>query len=205
MNTTTTTSTTGSHPRPDPSGGGSVAARLPSFRTPVRGHAFAPRRADTPDPIPGEPAELVPEPTNPADPHAVAVWAGEGEARRRIGYLDRAVAARVAPRMRGGLVLAARVDGWTREPEGRWQRPVVLLQAISLEPVSEPAARADRGRDASPGVWGRPPGVARRTLGPAGPREPVRRPARPGPPPPPGPARPGRRTPAPGSARSRAR
>lgn len=154
-------------------------ADLPSFRTPVRGHAFAPRRADTPDPVPGEPAELVPEPTNPADPYAVAVWAGADGQRRRIGYLDRGVAARVAPRIREGLVLSARVEGWTREPEGRWQRPVVLLRAESLPtPAPSPPARASADqpsetvRGARPeavaaGVWGRPPGVARRTLGPA--------------------------------------
>lgn len=159
-------------------------ADLPSFRTPVRGHAFAPRRADTPDPEPGEPAELVPEPANPADPYAVAVWAGEGGQRRRIGYLDRGVAARVAPRIRAGLVLSARVEGWTREPEGRWQRPVVLLRAEAMPAAAPPAPtprgsatssdgpggaspRRPRPEGTAPGVWGRPPGVARRTLGPA--------------------------------------
>lgn len=152
-------------------------AALPSFRTPVRGHAFAPRRADTPDPEPGEPAELVPEPANPADPYAVAVWAGEGGQRRRIGYLDRGVAARVAPRIREGLVLSARVEGWTREPEGRWQRPVVLLRAEAMPAPATSAPpstgqagaspRRSRPEGTTPGVWGRPPGVARRTLGPA--------------------------------------
>jgi hypothetical protein len=137
------------------------AARLPSFRTPVRGHAFAPRREDTPAPVPGESAELVPEPANPADPQAIAVWAGHGDQRRRIGYLDRHVAARVAPRLRQGLVLSARVDGWTHEPEGRWQRPIVLLIAEQLPAeCTRPSAPTRRG------VWGRPPGVARRTLGP---------------------------------------
>lgn len=142
--------------------------RLPSFRTPVRGHAFAPRRPETPEPTPGEPAELMLEPANPADPQAVAVWAGEGAERRRIGYLDRGVAARVAPRLRDGLVLSARVDGWTGEPEGRWQRPVVFLRVETLPPQltgsADPAAGAHGRRR---GVWGRPPGVARRTLGPA--------------------------------------
>ena len=137
------------------------AARLPSFRTPVRGHAFAPRRQDTPAPVPGEAAELVPEPGNPADPEAVAVWAGQGGQRRRIGYLDRHVAARVAPRLRQGLVLSARVDGWTPEPEGRWQRPLVLLITERLPEECTRTTTPVRSR-----VWGRPPGVARRTLGP---------------------------------------
>lgn len=154
--------------RPPTAGAGSTAPaatapRLPSFRTPVRGHAFAPRREDTPAPAPGEAAELVPEPANPADPQAIAVWAGQGGDRRRIGYLARDVAARVAPRLRQGLVLSARVEGWTREPEGRWERPLVLLRAEQLPP--EPPAPT--GRHAR-GVWGRPPGVVRRTLGPGG-------------------------------------
>lgn len=140
-----------------------TAPRLPSFRTPVRGHAFAPRREDTPAPVPGETAELVPEPANPADPQAIAVWAGQGGDRRRIGYLARDVAARVAPRLRQGLVLSARVDGWAGEPEGRWERPLVLLRAEQLPPE----APAPTGRHAR-GVWGRPPGVVRRTLGPGG-------------------------------------
>jgi hypothetical protein len=167
-------------------------AGLPPFRTPVRGHAFAPRPPELPAPVPGQAAELVPEPANPADPHAVAVWVGEEGRRWRIGYLDRGVAARVAPRLRDGLVLRVRMDGWTREPEGRWQRPVVLLQG---EPPPGPAGRGEgrrarmsvagpsgggSARSREPraterpaggpvtgrGVWGRPPGVARRTLGP---------------------------------------
>lgn len=143
-------------------------AALPPFRTPVRGHAFAPRPPEVPDPVPGEAAALLPEPTNPADPHAVAVWVGEEGRRWRIGYLDRGVAARVAPRLRDGMVLRARIDGWTREPQGRWQRPVVLLRGEL--PVRAPQQRRSvRPEEARPagGVWGRPPGVARRTLGPA--------------------------------------
>lgn len=150
-------------------------AALPPFRTPVRGHAFAPRPPELPTPVPGQAAELVPEPTNPADSHAVAVWVGEEGRRWRIGYLDRGVAARVAPRLQDGVVLRVRMDGWTREPEGRWQRPVVLLQC---EPSARPAEQREPDRrpsGATPpsvgtrsgGVWGRPPGVARRTLGPA--------------------------------------
>jgi hypothetical protein len=150
---------------------------LPPFRTPVRGHAYAARAPQHGPPHPGQPAWLVPEPGNPADPHAVAVWVGEEPAAWRIGYLDRAVAARVAPRLRRGLRVSARVDGWSLEPEGRWQRPVVLLRPEAQQdtlagPLREALAlaRATAGPTAStpPGgggrVWGRPPGVARRTL-----------------------------------------
>lgn len=114
------------------------------FRTPVRGYAFAPRPPGADDPAPGEAAELRREPDNPADPYAVAVWAGSRARRWRIGYLERAVAARVAPRLDDELTVAvrARVDGWWDEPEGRWRRPVVLVE---LDPAPSPS-----------GVWGRP-------------------------------------------------
>jgi hypothetical protein len=185
MTTTPTHTSQGSPP----------TAALPPFRTPVRGHAFAPRPPELGAPVPGQVAELVPEPANPADPHAVAVWVGEEGRRWRIGYLDRGVAARVAPRLRDGLVLRVRMDGWTREPEGRWERPVVLLQGEAPqrpEQRAQPARRAPgeqprrdgpgggeevkapaRSGSARPtsartgGVWGRPPGVARRTIGTA--------------------------------------
>lgn len=121
----------------------------------MRGHAFAA--------VPTEqlerPADLVAtlarEPGNPADPLAVAVWIeGEHGTAWRIGYLDRGVAARVGPRLDDGLAIEARLDGWTSEPEGRWQRPVVLVL-----PVADPADRST-----TPGLWGRPPGVTRRLV-----------------------------------------
>lgn len=145
--------------------GGAPRVGLPTFRTPVRGHAFAPRRPESPDPSPGETAELVREPANPADPHAVAVWVGEGPERWRIGYLDRGVAARVAPRLRNGVVLSARIDGWTPEPQGRWRRPVVLLRAEPSDPAGARPGSPRAGPGAPPpGVWGRPPGVRRRPV-----------------------------------------
>lgn len=102
-----------------------------SFRTPVRGHAFASRPAAAPDPYPGQPALLVREPGNPADPLAVAVWVEDGTVPWRIGYLDRGVSARVAPRLDRGARFDARFDGWSVEPDGRWRRPVLLLRAAS--------------------------------------------------------------------------
>jgi hypothetical protein len=151
------------------------SARLRAFRTPVRGHAFS-AVPPTEAPAPGQPAELTREPGNPADPWAVAIWTGStGGGRWRVGYLDRGVAARVAPRLDAGARIAARVDGWVEEPEGRWRRPLLLLLP---EPPAD-RARDDGGHDgrgsaarrvtrtaepARPSTWGRPPGVRRRQL-----------------------------------------
>ena len=118
----------------------------------MRGHAFAAPPPGAPTPRPGARARLAREPGNPADPLAVAVWL-EGNANPpwRIGYLDRGVAARVAPRIDEGLALDARIDGWVTEPDGRWRRPIVLL--------------LPRSDDDDPRLlWGRPPGVIRRRV-----------------------------------------
>jgi hypothetical protein len=108
----------------------STPAMIPirAFRTPVRGYAFAAPPPGGERPAPGLPAELAREPDNPADPLAVAVWASPTDgARWRIGYLDRGVAARVAPRLDAGSRVRAQLDGWSAEPEGRWRRPLLLL------------------------------------------------------------------------------
>lgn len=142
-------------------------ARLRPFRTPVRGHAFsavppgafsaAPPGEQAPEP--GLTAQLAREPDNPADPWAVAVWAGhDGERLWRVGYLDRGVAARVAPRLDAGATIGARLDGWVEEPDGRWRRPVLLV----LPEHRLPEDRATPGGDAV--LWGRPPGVRRRRI-----------------------------------------
>lgn len=128
--------------------------RLRAFRTPVRGHAFAPRPPGTTGPVPGQLARLIREPGNPADPYAIGVWVADGHGRWRIGYLDRGVAVRLAPRLDGGADLVVQVEGWTTEPEGRWQRPVVVVQP--------PDGSNDAPRPT--GLWGRPPGVARRVV-----------------------------------------
>jgi len=126
---------------------------LRPFRTPVRGHAFAAAPPGAPTPGPGARARLAREPGNPADPLAVAVWL-EGSSNHpwRIGYLDRGVAARVAPRIDDGLALDARIDGWVTEARGRWRRPIVLL-----------LPRSDDHDDPRL-LWGRPPGVIRRRV-----------------------------------------
>jgi hypothetical protein len=165
---------------------GSARLRLRAFRTPVRGHAFAAGPPGSGVPHPGARARLEREPANPADPLAVAVWLENPTGPAwRIGYLARGVAARIAPRLDAGLALDARVDGWIAEPDGRWDRPVVLLlpepaadpgpdaaQLIPTSPTSptgpaapSPVSTGTAGAVRSSGVWGRPPGVSRRTLG----------------------------------------
>ncbi len=130
------------------------------FHTPLRGHAFA---GPVPAEImtPGRQVALVREPDNPADAHAVAVWVIDDEQRSwRVGYLDRTVAARIAPRIDAGTEVRAALEGWVEEPAGRWRRPLVRLEV---------AAEPRRGTDAESvqaTVWGRPPGVRRRRVDP---------------------------------------
>lgn len=132
------------------------------FRTPVRGHAFA---GPAPDDAlaAGRPVELVREPDNPADALAIAVWSQDGDGRRwRLGYLDRTVAAQLAPRLDDGAVAAAFLEGWVEEPDGRWERPLVRLEITT---AARDGAPTDTVRAA---IWGRPPGVRRRAVPPSG-------------------------------------
>lgn len=135
------------------------------FRTPVRGHSFAARPPSADPPHPGQQARLVREPDNPRDPLAVAVWVAGDVGAWRIGYLDRAVAARIAPKLdHGGLDLTAHIDGWQPEPHGRWQRPLVVLTPTAIE---EPRSGARTAREPR-GRWGEPPRSTVRVLGGAG-------------------------------------
>lgn len=127
------------------------------FLTPVRGHAFASPPPGDPAPVHhGASAMLAREPDNPADALAVAVWATASGTPWRIGYLERAVAARVAPRLDAGAIVTATLAGWWDEPTGRWTRPVVALQprdARRIGAVSAPSR-----------IWGRPPASTTRTI-----------------------------------------
>ncbi len=118
-------------------------AWFPPFTTPVRGHRYAGR----PPGITGlrdlEALRLVREADNPRDPLAVAVWGRAGEVRWRIGYLERAVARRLAPRMDRGLALDVTPAGWLPEPAGRWQRPAVRI-AIAAGGAAPSSAPEDR-------------------------------------------------------------
>jgi hypothetical protein len=149
---------------------GSVAF-LP-FLTPVRGHGYAAPPPGDPVPLePGGAAVLQREQDNPADALAVAVWLTGSGTPWRIGYLERAVAARIAPRLDRGAHVDARLAGWWDEPNGRWQRPVVALEPerIPLRTKQEPGADTMSRRDAAElpalaadqsrhSVWARPPG-----------------------------------------------
>ncbi len=129
---------------PDPAG------FLP-FRTPVRGHAFAARPSQARGPHPSQRVLLAREPSNPADPLAIAVWVEDVDGPWRIGYLERAVAARLAPRLDTDRVaVAGEVEGWLEEPHGRWQRPVVALR-----PEDRGADHLDLAAEETP-QWGRP-------------------------------------------------
>ena len=134
-----------------------------AFRTPLRGHAFA-----GPTPLealaPGRAARRVREPDNPAEPLAIAVWVEDDDERPwRVGYLDRTVAARLAPRIDAGASVAATIEGWLQEPGGRWERPLLRVE-IAAGPLT-PGGTAQTLRAE---VWGRPPGVRRRRLGGSG-------------------------------------
>lgn len=139
---------------------------LPEFRTPVRGYAFAavppPRRAVLDA---GTPVELLREPDNPADPLAVGVWLVEdGRPRWRLGYLDRTVASRIAPRLDAGVTVDAVLDGWVEEPDGRWRRPLLHLRPV-LDEASGDADLAAEGPTVSrPTLRRQPPGVRRRRV-----------------------------------------
>ena len=145
---------------------------LRPFRTPLRGHAFASPPDDAPPLAVDDPVTLRREPGNPADPLAVAVWtATTGVPAWRVGYLDRGVAARLAPRMDDGLEVSGRLTGWVAEPRGRWRRPLVRIETVggpAVGPDATPLASI-AGEGTSEVTFSRlrrrPPGVRRRTLG----------------------------------------
>ncbi len=144
-----------------------MRASLPAFHTPVRGYAFAavppPRTAVM---EPGTPVILLREPDNPADPLAVAVWLLEGgRPRWRLGYLDRTVASRIAPRLDAGAEVDAVLDGWVEEPDGRWRRPLLHLRPVE-EPdrVASDLAAETGARSGRMSLRRQPPGVRRRRV-----------------------------------------
>ncbi len=138
---------------------------LPEFRTPVRGYAFAavppPRRAVLDA---GTPVALLREPENPADPLAVGVWLVEdGRPSWRLGYLDRTVASRIAPRLDGGVAVDAVLDGWVEEPDGRWRRPLLHVRP-AVDGGGAPDVAAEGPPVSRPTLRRQPPGVRRRRV-----------------------------------------
>lgn len=107
------------------------------FRTAVRGYRFAARPPGADHPHTGQPILLHHERGHPMDASAVAIWTRSGHGIPwRIGYLERSVAARVAPRIRAGRRITGEVVGWMAEPDGRWRRPVIEVDRTD---VDEPA------------------------------------------------------------------
>lgn len=138
-----------------------AGVRTVEFHTPVRGSAFA---ALPPGGVaalePDTPVALRREPANPADPLAIGVWLADADGPRwRLGYLDRTVAARLAPRMDAGAEVEGVLHGWVGEPDGRWQRPLVRLRVLVPETVR---AAGPAGRSRS--LRAMPPGARRRRL-----------------------------------------
>lgn len=103
------------------------------FRTPVRGYRFAARPPGADHPRRGQGVLLHHEHGHPMDEWAVAIWTRSADGIPwRIGYLERAVAARVGPRIRRGARVTGTVAGWMTEPGGRWRRPVIEVDATPL-------------------------------------------------------------------------
>ncbi len=122
--------------------------QLPPFTTPVRGHAYAPPPPSGASHLrPGMAAVLAREPDNPRDHRAIAVWVQVPGGWWRIGYLERAVAARLAPRMDDGEEVRATTRGWVSEPLGRWVRPVVLVSPAEQGLHGHQAARGQHALD----------------------------------------------------------
>lgn len=143
-------------------GAGTLPSRPPvEFHTPVRGHAFAALPSGGPAALEADtPVALRREPANPADPLAIGVWLVDADGPRwRLGYLDRTVAARLAPRMDAGAEVEGVLHGWVDEPQGRWRRPLVRVRITASEPVRAAPAAGRR-----PSLRSLPPGARRRRL-----------------------------------------
>ena len=103
-----------------------VAWEDPRIRViPVAGVSFRPEALDDASFEPGRLVALVPEPDNPHDPNAVAIW--NEERTLQAGYVPREVAPELAGdeqavalwRVEGGLrVLIAPADAWLGRPRG---------------------------------------------------------------------------------------
>lgn len=90
--------------------------------------------------VPGEPVELRPEPRNPYDPHAVAVYSVRGV---QIGYLSAERAPRIGAMIRQGRDIACVFQGLSRF--GGWIRVAFDGDAPTLTapPAESPAADDD--------------------------------------------------------------
>lgn len=63
--------------------------------------------------------EIVPEPANPYDSNALAVWAVTDAGERvQIGYVPRNLAAEVAPHVQGQRMIPGEIVGWQGGEDG---------------------------------------------------------------------------------------
>lgn len=164
MNTTTTLNTASASTTVRSVNSGEARTPAGQLRTIVRGVAFASRPPEATPVHAGQMARLVREPGNPADPLAVAVWVADAGGTWRLGYLDRSVAAWVAPRLDNGELITGVIDSWVVEPDGRWHRPLLKLELAPARYRHREVARNDDCAAETPRLWGRPPGASRRTV-----------------------------------------
>lgn len=74
----------------------------------------------------GDPLDLMREPTNPFDPNAIALYAGQGRAAgKQLGYVPRTLAAVLGPLMDQDIRLAGTVKRVIKVPRhGLWTPPI---------------------------------------------------------------------------------
>lgn len=92
---------------------------------------------------PGEPIELRPEPKNPKDEYAVAVYSGRGI---QLGYLTAEKAPRIGGMLRQGRVIAAIFQTQTKHG-------AVIRVAFDGETPALPPAREHEQADADPDFY----------------------------------------------------
>lgn len=88
--------------------------------------------------VPGSPVWLSPDPDNPFDSHAVAVW--NAARTLHVGWLPAVVVADLEPAHRVGLILSEEREGDQRIA----LRLLVSREEVELRPVPAPEDAADR-------------------------------------------------------------
>ncbi|MES2289317.1 MAG: HIRAN domain-containing protein [Pseudomonadota bacterium] len=107
-----------------------VGAEFPNKRGPTRRFAIELLR-------PGDPVQLIPEPKNPKDPRAIAVFDASGV---QMGYLTAERAPLIGNSLRVGREIQAVFQG--RAPFGCYIRVAFDGAAIDLPDVTQPESKA---------------------------------------------------------------